>query len=233
MGTIRPQNAGVVPVFVQLEVEGRYARMRASPHSVDFIAAPNCGIRRSVFLAVGGFDEGLRQAEDVELAYRLRAGGHRIRFVDGAPAAHLHQSTWPSFLAAKLRRAVGRAEVLARYPDKAVSDRWTPPALKAQFLLALLVPPLLVLAVARSGWFALGAFACLAGVVLSDRQLIARAAHALAAQRGRAGEPSLADRATALAHGTFFLLARAFLLVTAVLTVAGRRLTGTLARGGR
>lgn len=227
MGTIGAQNRGVVPIFVQLEVEGRYARMRARPDSVDFIAAPNCGVRRDVFTAIGGFDAHLRQAEDVEIAYRLRAGGHRIRFVDTAPVSHLHQPDWHSFLAAKLRRAVGRAEVLARYPGKAVSDRWTPPALKAQFLMALAVPPLLLLALTVSTWFGVASAACIAGVAISERGMIAGAAAALAAERGPgAGAPSVADRAMALAHGTFFLVARAFVIVAAVLAVASHRLVG-------
>jgi GT2 family glycosyltransferase len=65
-----------------------------------------CGaVRRDVFLALAGFDEGYRRAsiEDVELGYRLRAAGHRIRLVREAQATHLKQWTLASWLISDLR----------------------------------------------------------------------------------------------------------------------------------
>jgi hypothetical protein len=51
-----------------------------------------CGaIRREVFESVGGFDEHYRQPciEDIELGYRLRAAGHRIRLCKDLYVKHL------------------------------------------------------------------------------------------------------------------------------------------------
>jgi len=48
----------------------------------------NASLRRSHILAVGGFDEGLRRAEDVELAYRLASKG--LDFVFNIQAAGMH-----------------------------------------------------------------------------------------------------------------------------------------------
>lgn len=43
------------------------------------------GVRRDVFEAVGGFDEGLPAAEDVDLCWRIRHDtGHELHLVDGA-----------------------------------------------------------------------------------------------------------------------------------------------------
>jgi GT2 family glycosyltransferase len=60
-----------------------------------------CGaIRRDVFLAVGGFDSGYRGAsiEDIELGYRLRRAGHRIRLCKSLQVKHLKRWTPASML---------------------------------------------------------------------------------------------------------------------------------------
>lgn len=145
MGTLAAANDGVVPRLVQIEVEDRYRGMAAAPDGVDFIAAPSCGFLREVFLRLGGFDERLRQAEDVEMAYRFTEAGHRIGFVDSAPVAHAHQTTWSEFTCTKYRRAVGRLRVFALHPGKRRHDSWTPMTLKIQFAAIAAAMPLLLL----------------------------------------------------------------------------------------
>lgn len=51
-----------------------------------------CGaIRREIFLAMGGFEENYRRPsiEDIELGYRLRKAGHRIRLLKDLQVKHL------------------------------------------------------------------------------------------------------------------------------------------------
>jgi len=60
-----------------------------------------CGaVRRSAFEAVGGFDEDprWRSIEDVELGYRLRAAGHRLRLDPTIQVTHLKRWTLASVL---------------------------------------------------------------------------------------------------------------------------------------
>jgi glycosyltransferase involved in cell wall biosynthesis len=133
MGTLTAANDGVVPRLVQLEVEDRYRSMARARDGVDFIAAPSCGFNRRIFLALGGFNQSLRQAEDVEMGYRFTEAGHRIAFVADAPVAHEHQTTWGEFIRTKYRRAVGRLRVFALFPQKRRHDSWTPLSLKLQF----------------------------------------------------------------------------------------------------
>jgi GT2 family glycosyltransferase len=60
-----------------------------------------CGaIRRDVFLALGGFDERYRRPsiEDVELGYRLRQAGHRIRLCKTLQVTHWKRWTVPVLL---------------------------------------------------------------------------------------------------------------------------------------
>jgi hypothetical protein len=65
-----------------------------------------CGaIRRAVFEAVGGFDEGRYRRpsiEDIELGYRLRALGYRIRLDKQLQGTHLKRWTIASLLKADL-----------------------------------------------------------------------------------------------------------------------------------
>jgi glycosyltransferase involved in cell wall biosynthesis len=51
-----------------------------------------CGaVRREIFLAMGGFEENYRRPaiEDIELGYRLRNAGHRIRLLKALQVKHL------------------------------------------------------------------------------------------------------------------------------------------------
>ena len=60
-----------------------------------------CGaIRREVFLAMNGFDESYRRPsiEDIELGYRLRMAGHKIRLLKGLQVKHLKRWTVISLL---------------------------------------------------------------------------------------------------------------------------------------
>lgn len=67
-----------------------YTHQTAREEASTFWGA--CGaIRREVFLALGGFDEGYHQPsiEDIELGYRLTRAGHRIRLCKGLQVKHL------------------------------------------------------------------------------------------------------------------------------------------------
>lgn len=67
-----------------------YTHQVSSPDAATFWGA--CGaVRRSVFLAVGGFDERylVPCIEDIELGYRLTRAGHRIRLCKSIQVKHL------------------------------------------------------------------------------------------------------------------------------------------------
>ena len=71
-----------------------YVHQEASEDASTFWGA--CGaIRRRVFLRVGGFDERFRRPsiEDIELGYRLKGAGARIRLVKTLQVKHLKRWT--------------------------------------------------------------------------------------------------------------------------------------------
>jgi GT2 family glycosyltransferase len=78
-----------------------------------------CGaIRRDIFLATGGFDEGYRRSsiEDIAFGYRLRQAGYKIRLVKEIQVKHLKHWGIVSLLKSDfLDRALPWTELILRY----------------------------------------------------------------------------------------------------------------------
>jgi len=67
-----------------------YVHQNSSVDASTFWGA--CGaVRRDIFFSTGGFNEGFRRPsiEDIELGYRLRKAGHRIRLIKNLRCKHL------------------------------------------------------------------------------------------------------------------------------------------------
>lgn len=93
-----------------------YTHQRAKREAETFWAG--CGaIRRDVFLQIGGFDESYRlpSVEDIELGYRLRKGGNRIRLVPDWQVKHLKRWTLGDLIFTDMgRRAIPWTRLLRR-----------------------------------------------------------------------------------------------------------------------
>jgi GT2 family glycosyltransferase len=80
-----------------------------------------CGaIRKSVFLEVGGFSADYKQPsiEDIELGYRIREAGYRIRLLKTMFGTHLkHWRFWDMLRTDMFRRGVPWAALLFQYPS--------------------------------------------------------------------------------------------------------------------
>lgn len=65
-----------------------------APRTVDYVTGAAMAIRRSIFGAIGLFDEGFYPAyyEECDFCYRARAHGYQIAYVPGAQITHLRSS---------------------------------------------------------------------------------------------------------------------------------------------
>jgi glycosyltransferase involved in cell wall biosynthesis len=128
-------------------------------------------VRREGFAAVGGFEErpGRRAIEDVELGYKLRAAGYRLRLDHGMLCTHLKRWTLGSMLRTDLMsraipwaRLVLRTGMAPRDLNLTASQRWS------VALTGLLVATLPLVAWAPARLLAVSA---LAGVIGLNWQL--------------------------------------------------------------
>ena len=149
-GRYHSDQRALVARFGQLEFEEKYARL-ARAARVDFLDAGTVAFRRAAFLDAGGFDEGFpaQSAEDVDLAFRLAAGGARFAFNPRAGVLHRHEGRLAAYLYKKARYGFYRVRVYRRHPDKALGDAYTPPVMGLQIGLAGLAWALALLALAR------------------------------------------------------------------------------------
>ncbi|MFW6162477.1 MAG: sugar transferase [Planctomycetota bacterium] len=159
-GVYRTRQRSLVARFVQLEYEGKYARM-ARQEQVDFIDTYSAAYRRDVFLANGGFETLFPTAsvEDQELSFRLARKGYRLVFVPDAVVTHVHDVTPLQYARRKLNIGTWKALLLRWHPERAVRDSHTPQVLKLQLGLAglLCVSLLAVPFWPPAGWGALAA----------------------------------------------------------------------------
>ena len=128
--------------LAQVEFMERY-RIMGRAGRVTIADTYSAGFTREAFEAAGGFDESfpVPDHEDVDLSWRLVREGGRIRFVPDAGVAHTHRSGWSAYFTLKMSRGRWRLRVLRSFPGMAVSDGYTPQAMKMQMLLAPLLLP--------------------------------------------------------------------------------------------
>lgn len=125
-----------------------------------------CGaIRREVFLAVGGFDESYRRPsiEDIELGYRLKRAGHRVRLVKSVQVKHLKRWGIRSMLRADFfYRALPWVDLILR-EGRMLNDL----NLRVESRLSVAVIYLILAALLCSlGWWPLLGFAALLAALL-------------------------------------------------------------------
>jgi glycosyltransferase involved in cell wall biosynthesis len=145
-GRYKTRQRGLIPCFVQCEIESRYERMSRAGY-IDFVGSYSAAYRRILFLQVGGFDESFSAAsgEDPDLSYRLSKKGYKMVFNGNAVVYHRHPASLGEYLRKKFYRAYWRVALYKKHAEKAVRDSYTPQLLKVQigafyaFSLALLL----------------------------------------------------------------------------------------------
>lgn len=136
-GTRRIQHAGLaltpdgVPDHLWRHAPEDDPRVLA-PRDVDMVTGACLAIRRELFFALGGFDEGYRNGgEDVDLCLAVRARGLRVRYEPRAVLLHHEGGTPGRFdhVRENLARLVARwGAVLAQTPRRPAEDFGSPVA---------------------------------------------------------------------------------------------------------
>jgi cellulose synthase/poly-beta-1,6-N-acetylglucosamine synthase-like glycosyltransferase len=102
----------------------RYAYLRGAMSQEDtfgfgewgYPKTANVACRRAAFVAVGGFREDIRAAEDADLTYRLRAAGWEVERREDAAVVHASRTTVRGFIVQQAVWGAGGAWVHSRYP---------------------------------------------------------------------------------------------------------------------
>lgn len=93
---------------------------------LPYALSSNMGVRRDVFLAVGGFDTALYPGEDVDLSWRVQYAGGIVAFAPGAVVDYRYRDDVRTYL--RQQRAYGRVsgEVLVKHRDRGAVgiNRW-------------------------------------------------------------------------------------------------------------
>lgn len=131
-------------------------------------------VRTSVFRAVGGFDERFRRPsiEDIDLGYRIRQAGHRLRLDPRFRGRHLKRWTLRSSIVTDIRaRGIPWTQLIHRYGALA-NDLNTRHELRWSVAMAYLLVLALVTATVLP-WAGLLAAGALAALVLLNREYYA------------------------------------------------------------
>ncbi|MGB3977103.1 MAG: exopolysaccharide biosynthesis polyprenyl glycosylphosphotransferase [bacterium] len=134
-GAYRTRQTEIWARFAQVEFMERYSKLSRS-ESIDFVDSYAAAFRKTVFCRVGGFDAHFPVAnnEDVDLSYKIAHQGHSMVFNPKAIVYHSHPNTAKKYLKLKFSRAYWRMLVYRKFPEKIVSDSYTPQSLKVQII---------------------------------------------------------------------------------------------------
>ena len=162
-GSYQTSQRGVVPLFVQLEYEDKYDRMKKD-RAIDFIDTYSAGFLKKTFLATGTFDPSfpVPSVEDQEFSFRMWEKGYQMVFNPKAMVYHTHSETVWDYVKKKFRIGYWKALVLRKHPKKIVRDSHTPQSLKTEMILVTVAVFCLFLSIAEPGFLLYG-FVLLAG----------------------------------------------------------------------
>lgn len=143
----RPGVAGAVATYDRLRSPldmGPLAGPVRTGGRISYVPSTALLIRRRALASVGGFDEGLRFGEDVDLVWRLEAGGWRIRYDPSVHVSHPTRATAAGWLRQRYDYGTSAAPLAARHGQAVAPVRSGLPTLAAWALAACGPPTLAV-----------------------------------------------------------------------------------------
>lgn len=172
-GTYATNQNELVARFVQIEYEDRYDLLK-NQERINFIDTYSAAYRRQVIQANDGFDKQFTFLEDQELSFRLAARGYEMVFQPQATVYHYHSDSLLSYFRKKFLIGYWKAQIVRRFPGRAIQDSHTPQVLKVQILfVALMMAALAGVVVTR--WSALLLVATTVAFLLSAAPFLRKA----------------------------------------------------------
>lgn len=174
-GNMRPDS--LVASLIHAEIVQRHRQMQLE---VDFLATFNVVYRRSVLVAMDGFDERFVKAQDAELAYRVRSAGYRLKFDARSQVRHFHADTLSHYLKVQRQQGYWRAWLYAVHPERLAGDSYSgfsdhvqPPLALAMVALAptMLLGPLALIQAPLAGALLAAQWPMTSELVRSKRSL--------------------------------------------------------------
>ena len=107
--TLNPFPKNCAAAAYQYLIDFLYDYMRDEAGNTLLLTSNNVACCRSVYDALGGFDETFpwAAAEDLELSYRLLASGYRKCYYPDAKVWHHHRLTWRGYISQQFRYGRG------------------------------------------------------------------------------------------------------------------------------
>jgi mycofactocin glycosyltransferase len=97
---------------------GGHAAKVAPLHRVAYVPAAALVVRRSMFIALNGFDETMHVGEDVDFVWRVHVSDHTVRYEPASTVAHDHRTTYGQFVKRRFQYATSSAALDQRHPGK-------------------------------------------------------------------------------------------------------------------
>jgi mycofactocin system glycosyltransferase len=86
--------------------------------STFYVPTANMLVKRDVFMSIGGFEEGQRVGEDVDLCWRLREAGYNLLYTPSGEVAHKHRNRPGRMLRRRAEYGTSEAGLYRAHPDK-------------------------------------------------------------------------------------------------------------------
>jgi GT2 family glycosyltransferase len=123
--------------LIHVEMVTRHRRIGSRS---DFAITANLLCERALLAELAGFDEALKLAQDLDLAYRIVDSGAALGFEWRSRVAHFHESSFLAYLKKQARQGYWRMQLYRKHPRRMTGDRysnWTDYAQPPLGLLAL------------------------------------------------------------------------------------------------
>jgi len=145
------------------------SRERSGNRGNDTFYLPSCNllVRRTVFTAVGGFNDTMHVGEDVDLTWRLRDHGWTIAYLPAGNILHEHRSSLRSFMSRRFDYGTSEGMLQLLHPRRR-KQMVIPPVLALVLAIGLLAP--------LAGWWPLlpAAGLLVADAVITRARLVQR-----------------------------------------------------------